>query len=302
MIVNLNFKKNNIIAILLTSITIIISSVNLFSFEKSFAHNFSPDESAHFLTLVDKIKVESELVANSTGINNSSSAQQHANNALFNYDSHTKDEIAERNERIANELDDILNQLLEEAKSQTDQSQLTNTVETIDAILEEAISTRIDVEQLNNSTIQALVLASIVDTALQNYGEAYNVGFDLTNMSNLINETTTNETTTTNGHNNHASTNISIHSNIVNLTNYESALAFSNNTLEKYNNEISTASLPSSEENNTTNSQNYLKKLENGLSEFNNAIKNKENPMKVMEIVHTQIHPNLQILFNLKIS
>jgi hypothetical protein len=300
--VTLNFKKNNIIAISLTSFTIIIGSVNLLSFQNSYAHNFSPDESAHFLTLVDKIKVESELAANSTGNNSKSSAQLHANNALLNYDSHTKDEIAERNERIANELEDTLNQLLEEVKTQTDQSQLTDTAETIAAILEEAITTRIDVEQLNNSTIQALVLASIVDTALQNYGDAYNVGFDLTNMSNLINETTTNETTTTNGHNNHASTNISIHSNIVNLTYYESALAFSNNALEKYDNDISTASLPLSEENNTTNSQNYLKKLENGLIEFNNAIKNKENPIKVMEIVHTQIHPNLQILFNLKIN
>lgn len=61
MIVNLNFKKNNIIAILLTYFTIIIGSVNLFSFEKSFAHNFSPDESAHFLTLVDKIKLNRNL-------------------------------------------------------------------------------------------------------------------------------------------------------------------------------------------------------------------------------------------------
>jgi len=301
--VTLNFKKTNIIAILLTSFTIIIGSVNLLSFQNSYAHNFSPDESAHFLTLVDKIKVESELAANSTGNNSKSSAQLHANNALLNYDSHTKDEITERNERIANELEDTLNQLLEEVKTQTDQSQLTDTAETIAAILEEAISTRIDVEQVNNSTIQALVLASIVDTALQNYGDAYNVGFDLTNISNMNKETTMNETTTTtNGHNNHASTNITMHSNIVNLTNYESALAFSKNALEKYNNDISTASLPLLEENNTTNSQNYLKKLENGLTEFNNAIKNKENPMKVMEIVHTQIHPNLQILFNLKIN
>ena len=300
--VTLNFKKNNIIAISLTSFTIIIGSVNLFSFQNSYAHNFSPDESAHFLTLVDKIKVESELAANITGNNNKSSAQLHANNALLNYDSHTKDEIAERNERIANELEDTLNQLLEEVKTPADQSQLTDTAEIIAAILEEAISTRIDVEQLNNSTIQALVLASIVDTALQNYGDAYNVGFDLTNISNMNKKTTTNETTTTKGHTNHASTNIPTHSNIVNLTYYESALAFSNNALEKYDNDISTASLPLSEENNTTNSQNYLKKLENGLIEFNNAIKNKENPIKVMEIVHTQIHPNLQILFNLKIN
>ncbi|HET7643781.1 MAG TPA: hypothetical protein VFK40_09755, partial [Nitrososphaeraceae archaeon] len=285
--------------------TIIIGSVNLFSFQNSFAHNFSPDESAHFLTMVDKIKVESELATNNMG-NNNSSAQLHANNALLNYDSHAKDELGERNERIATELDDTLNQLLEQAKSQTDQSQLTDTAETIAAILDEAISARIDVEQVNNSTIQALVLASIVDTALQNYGDAYNVGFDLTNMSNLNKETSTNETTTnnttTNGHTDHPSTNISIHSNIVSHTNYESALAFSNNALEKFHNDISTASLPLSEKNNTANSQTYLKKLENGLTEFNNAIKNKENPIKVMEIVHTKIHPNLQILFNLKID
>src|SRR5215211_3539644 len=81
----------------------------------------------------------------------------------------------------------------------------------------------------------------------------------------------------------------------VNLTNYESALAFSNNALEKFYNDISTASLPLSEENNITNKQTYIKKLENGLTEFNNVLKNKENPIKVMEIVHTQIHPNLQI-------
>ena len=118
--VTLNFKRNNIITILLTSFTIIIGSVNLFSFQNSFAHNFSPDESAHFLTIVDKIKVESELAANNTG--NNSSAQLHANNALLNYDSHTKEEIAEQNERIAKELESTLNQLLEEVRSHLDKN------------------------------------------------------------------------------------------------------------------------------------------------------------------------------------
>ena len=296
------FKKICVIPILLTSFTIIFGNTSLFSLENSFAHDFSSDESAQFLTIVDKIKVESELAANSSDNNNLSLAQLHANNALLNYDSHTKEEISERNERIANELDDTLNQLLKEVKSQTDQSQLTDTVETITAILEEAISTRIDEEQLNNSTIQVLVLANIVDTALQNYGDAYNVGIDLTNMSNMIKDTTTNDTTT-NRHIKHGSTNVSMHSNIVNSTNYESALGFSNNALDKYYNEISTSSPQLSEENNNNiTSQNYLKKLEDELIEFNNAIKNKDNPMKVMKIVHTQIHPNLQILFNLKIG
>jgi hypothetical protein len=76
-------------------------------------------------------------------------------------------------------------------------------------------------------------------------------------------------------------------------------LGFSNYALKKFYNEI--LLIPSITENNTTTAnQNYLKKLENGLVEFNIAIKNKEDPMKVMEIVHTKIHPNLQILFNLK--
>jgi hypothetical protein len=164
------------VSILLTFFAIISGGFGLLSFENSFAHNFSPDESAHFLTIVDKIKIESELAINSSSNNNNqSSTPIHANNALLIYDSHTKSELSEKNKRIANELDETLNQLLEQIKSQADISQLNSTVESINAILEEATSTRIDEEQLNNSTIQALVFANIIDTALQNYGDAFNV-------------------------------------------------------------------------------------------------------------------------------
>lgn len=280
----LNLKKIRI-TILLPIFAIISIGIGSYSLENSFAHNFSPDESAHFLTIVEKIKVESALAANSAGGNsNQSSAQIHANSALQSYDSHTKDELSERNERIATELDDTLNTLLVQVKSQTNKSQLDNTVETINAILEEATSTRIDEEQLNNSTIQALVFASIVDTALQNYGDAYNVGIDLTNAANM--------------HKSMAATDDTVsQSGLLNFSNYESALGFSDKALDKYYNEIS-----SSLAEKNTKTQDYLKKLENGLSELNNAINNKENPMKVMKIVHTNIHPNLQILFNLKSS
>jgi len=281
----LNLKKIRI-TILLPIFAIISIGIGSYSLENSFAHNFSPDESAHFLTIVEKIKVESALAANSAGGNsNQSSAQIHANSALQSYDSHTKDELSERNERIATELDDTLNTLLVQVKSQTNKSQLDNTVETINAILEEATSTRIDEEQLNNSTIQALVFASIVDTALQNYGDAYNVGIDLTNAANMHKSMAATDDT------------VSSQSGLLNFSNYESALGFSDKALDKYYNEIS-----SSLAEKNTKTQDYLKKLENGLLELNNAINNKENPMKVMKIVHTNIHPNLQILFNLKSS
>ena len=281
----LNLKKIRI-TILLPIFAIISIGIGSYSLENSFAHNFSPDESAHFLTIVEKIKVESALAANSAGGNsNQSSAQIHANSALQSYDSHTKDELSERNERIATELDDTLNTLLVQVKSQTNKSQLDNTVETINAILEEATSTRVDEEQLNNSTIQALVFASIVDTALQNYGDAYNVGIDLTNAANMHKSMAATDNT------------VSSQSGLLNFSNYESALGFSDKALDKYYNEIS-----SSLAEKNTKTQDYLKKLENGLLELNNAINNKENPMKVMKIVHTNIHPNLQILFNLKSS
>ena len=281
----LNLKKIRI-TILLPIFAIISIGIGSYSLENSFAHNFSPDESAHFLTILEKIKVESALAANSAGGNsNQSSAQIHANSALQSYDSHTKDELSERNERIATELDDTLNTLLVQVKSQTNKSQLDNTVETINAILEEATSTRIDEEQLNNSTIQALVFASIVDTALQNYGDAYNVGIDLTNAANMHKSMAATDDT------------VSSQSGLLNFSNYESALGFSDKALDKYYNEIS-----SSLAEKNTKTQDYLKKLENGLLELNNAINNKENPMKVMKIVHTNIHPNLQILFNLKSS
>ncbi|HEX5185390.1 MAG TPA: hypothetical protein VFV86_00745, partial [Nitrososphaeraceae archaeon] len=197
----------------------------------------------------------------------------------------------ERNERIAKELESTLNQLLEEVKSHIDKTQIYFTVEAIDSILEEAITNRIDKEQISNSTIQALVFSNLVNIALQKYSVAFNVGIDLRNLSNVHKL----ESTRDNVINNHID--------LLNFSSYESALGFSKTALSKYYKDISTISAPLSEQNNNTIPiPNYHKKLENGLIEFNNAIKNKENPIKVMEIVHTQIHPNLQFLFNLELS
>lgn len=288
------YLKKVSLTLLLTSIAITFGGVGSLFFENSFAHNFSQDENAHFLTIVDKIKVESSLAANSSGNNNQSSAIQHAEYALNNYDSHTNDEVSERNERVANELNSTLHKLLDQVQSSNDKSQISQTVENINEILEEAKSVRIDQEQLNNSTIQALVFANIVNSALQSYGTSYNIGIDLTNISNLPTQSVENTTLHKEG-NNQEFQNVSQRMDIANLSSYESAASFSDYTLKKFNSEIKTSVTE-----NNTETQNYLTKLEDGLLKLNIAIKNKDNPIKVMEIVHTKIHPNLQILFNLK--
>jgi len=141
----------------------IIWGIILPLFENSFAQDFSPDESAEFLTIVDKIKVESAIVTNSSANNNQSSAISHTQYGLNTYDSHTNHELSERNERIATELNNTLNQLQDQVETSSiiDKSQINQTLETINSILDEAVSVRIDDDQLNNSIIQALVFADL---------------------------------------------------------------------------------------------------------------------------------------------
>lgn len=46
---------------------------------------------------------------------------------------------------------------------------------------------RIDPDQFDNKTLQALTFANIEDRILKSYGDAFNVGFDLIDMSNMVN-------------------------------------------------------------------------------------------------------------------
>src|SRR5829696_9722279 len=48
-----------------------------------------------------------------------------------------------------------------------------------------AVTTRIDLEQRDNATIQAIAFAESIDNILTNYGNAFSVEFDMTNMSNM---------------------------------------------------------------------------------------------------------------------
>src|SRR5687767_1175254 len=224
------------ITILLTAFAITCGGVGSLVIENSFAHNFSPDESAHFLTIVDIIKIESSLATNSTGNDNQSSAIKHAEYALNNYDSHTNKELTEKNERVANELNSTLHQLLDQVQSSSDKAQISQTVNTINEILEEATSVRIDQDQLNNSTIQALVFANLVNSALQSYGTAFNIGIDLTNMSNMHAEEESMENNSLpKEDNNHQLKNVTNNlMNIVNFSSYESAVSFADCTLKKF--------------------------------------------------------------------
>jgi hypothetical protein len=260
-------------------------------------------------------------------------------------------EIAEENQRIADELTTAVNGL-QKISSSSSEKQLQNVnqlVSDINATLGEAVSIRTEQRQGEDSsnflekgieflrgifgggneeaedkgnrdiTIQPLAFADLVDSVLINYGNAYAVGFDMTNMSNMAmmrgnsSGMTMDDMAKDDDNNNNAnaemnmgSMNMSSHTminmesetngnySLVDIADYQSAQALAAKALEIFNVELR----PMASNNNTTA---FIANLENGLTQLNNSIRNKAPPIDIMMIVHTQVHPNLLEGFNLQL-
>jgi hypothetical protein len=178
----------------------------------AYAHTFSTSESAEFLSLVDQIKAEAALAtmnlqtSNNNDNNNNSTilAQAHAQKAstlLLVDNNDTLGEIREVNNRIADSLEGGLKQLEGNVtaltSSSTSQGQtpspppqdriqsINQTVKSLDDILAEAVSARIERTQQDNATTWAMTLAHLVNVVLSDYGNATGASFDLTDLSNM---------------------------------------------------------------------------------------------------------------------
>jgi hypothetical protein len=275
---------------------LIISLFNTNNFFNSgaYGHDFIPDESASFLSFANQLKTESELVQSNLANSNVDLAKEHAiraiellnstdpiNNVLW------KDEIAERNQRVANDLVRAVSNLesitisssLSEQQQQSILNNITQLTDEIDAITEDAITSRIDSDQRGNATIQATTLGDIINNILRYYGNAYAVGFDLANMSemaSMMGDNSSNKNYT-----------------LVDTADYQSAQVLATKAIEIFNSELRSSN---------GNVTSPIAKLEDGLMQLNNSIKNKASPMDVTIIGHTQVHPNLQAAFNLQMK
>lgn len=275
-----------------------------------YGHTFTPNESASFISLVDQLRVESKLVQMSLRNDNLSLAREHANKSAALLTSNVTKEIAEQNQRVADELSMAIIDL-QNISSTGQKKSVDQLVSNIDAILGEAVTTRIEQEQRTNSTIQALAFASLVNNILTEYGNAYAVEYDMTNMSNMArlgNNTSMVMSGMANGGNNSDSNmdsrNMSSSTmmnednetkrnySLVDITDYQSAQALAAKELEIFNVELKPMA-----PNNTTA---FITNLENGLIQLNSSIRSNASPIDIMMIVHTQIHPNLLEAFSLE--
>jgi hypothetical protein len=315
--------------------------------QKAYAHMFTTDETASFLAFADQLQVESELVQTNLANNNVPLAQKHANKAASLLTPSIIVEIAEKNQKTADDLSTAVDDLQKiTSSSEKQQQRVKQLVSDINAAVTEAViiieqeqgessnflkkgidflggifgggNEEANTEGEKNGTIQSLAFADLVDSILINYGNAYAVDFDMTNMSNMVtmgnnsssmamdgmvgsnrnNDNNSNNSMNMDSRDMSSSTMVNMDNkgrnySLVDITDYQSAQSLATKAQDILKTELKPIA--------SRNSSAFVVNLENGLTQLNNSIKNKASPMDIMMVVHTQVHPNLLEAFNLKL-
>jgi hypothetical protein len=278
-------NKDFSISITFMLIVVVISMIGIYPLKQTaYAHTFSGDESAAFLALVREIESEMHLVESNLP-SNITLAQEHAEHATEHLDTNTTKELAERNKRVANDLTTELADLQRviKAKSAPTVQEIRNNISNINDTLQEAVSVRIEKDQLNNSTVNALAINDILGEVLEHYGAAYGIeeegeeGKEYGNMT----ETETNTTGT------EASANTTT---IIDQAEYQSAQAYANEAKQMLD-DIKVLA--------PSNATSAISNVESGLNEMITAVDNKAPFNSVDEIVDSKVLPSLKTAFNL---
>ena len=311
-------RKRSLSLIIILYILFNAAHLNNINYDSSvqnvFGHNFAPNSNALFMASLDQFQTESNLVNTNLVNNNLSLAQDHADKAvsIFTWDLLVK--ITDRDKKIRDDLKIAVENLHNLASSSSDtpswvqvekqklelSKQLTSSIDTnVDKIIAitETQKKSVDPNYLNqvitsisnifspkedksNESIQPMRIAELLDSVLRNYGYAYGVDFDMTDMSNMAMM--------------HADNKTSENNSLINMGDYQSAQGLAAKSLEVFDNYL--YHMMSNYE-----TSDYRNNLESGLIQLNSSIKDKASPMDIMMIVHSQIHPNLIGAFDIKI-
>jgi hypothetical protein len=160
-----------------------------------------------------------------------------------------------------------------------------------------------------NGTIHALVVANLVDDALREYGKAFDLDYDLTNMSNMNTMPlmpmsspdsspgfqSLNMSTFAYQTSNMSTDNLD---SIVNFGHYQSAQQLSRKAYQIFNSQLR----PLSASSNNMDIDTTLPKLEQSLVSLESLVNKKAEAKDIMMLVHGQLHPSLQLAFDLKLK
>lgn len=322
------------------------AGINTAFVPKAYGHSFTPNDYASFMATMDQFLTESKLVQANMANNDLTLAQGHADKAASIYVWNLMGEIAKKDQKTAEEITKTVKTLQNissppaaspaaaAAAGEQQQQKVNQLVANVDTKVNEIMAMTIREqeadpgfsdpfawllssvlgEKKDNTTNQPLRVAELVDSVLRSYGNAYNVGFDMTDISSMampsdkssmsMSDTMTGDenitvgmgpmnmppSTMMNGENK-TSNNYSL----ANFAEYQSAQGLAAKALEIFNNELK---LMTSDNDSTVSVSN----LENGLIQLNDSIRGKASPMDVMMVAHTQVHPNLLEAFDIPLK
>jgi rRNA pseudouridine-1189 N-methylase Emg1 (Nep1/Mra1 family) len=317
-----------------------------FVYLKASAHSFTPNDYASFIASVDQFQTELNLVQPNVEDNNFLLVQEHIEKAGKLFYRNLISELEEQDQKNADNItvaletlqrlslnasmkehqkinqiasyihtksDEIINWSLEQRVQQ--QQQQEGGVETRFYNMVMGFITNLfgggDEKNEDDTEIQPLRLAELVDFVLIDYGDAFNVDYDMTDMSNMVEMSGNQSSAIT--HNMSVSDNVPMHMEntsatavdirnqtgknhtIIDLGAYQSAQELSSKALEVFNSELKPLSTDEG-------SKIFIHNLENGIIKFNNLIRDEASPMDLMMIVHAEIHPNLLEAFDIELQ
>ena len=318
----IDIKQNQLLTTtMLVLVALLLFGSNIYN-HQIYGHNFAGDESATFLALMDQIQTEMDLININLVANNQPLAKEHLNNIDELYTKNIKKEIAERNERIANEITSVINET--NIAIEKNNQDISSSIENFNDIIGETISIRIDSDALTNATIHALHFANLINSIDLTYADALgtkpmnmsamNMNYDddnsMSHGNNINSSSNSNNNNTmsdmkmnqgvssmasmsndTKNNNSNATENGTV---VTNIASYQTAKELTNKAIELFNSTIK-QNIPS----NVTENANAI---ESGLQQLKEMIGSKAPYDKVMGIIHGIIQTNTLEVFNLPLK
>jgi hypothetical protein len=240
------------------------------------------------------MQVETDL-AERMFTENKTSAIKHASNAVDLLSDKWIGEIAEVNERVANELKTTTSRMLQNISQEnvTSFTDINEKVKLINDILDEAVSVRISESDLNNSTVQALVVANTANEIYKKYADALGISPLPKALSYLSIEM--DDQTMHSENMSDAKLDLTSPRNITDISSYQTAGALTLKAKDLVNNEL-LKTLPA---NYTTTT--IITTLDQEFQLLKESIDNKSPFMDILQIIHGKIHPLLINTFKLEL-
>ncbi|MEO9364313.1 MAG: hypothetical protein ABI348_10475 [Nitrososphaera sp.] len=270
--------NNRAFAILLFGL---LSFGAMISAKPAFAHTFSGDESASFLERVEGLKVEINLI--DKNLSNSSLVKWHVDKIGEFWTANDTKEVSERNQRVANDVTTGLDKLFSEVnKTNPNPAVVSQTASGLQNTLGEVVSVRIDKSALQNATVNALALRSVLDETLEDYGIATGVSEEASGGNSTSSAAVANQTA-------EATTGPA---KIVNMAAYQTAQGLAASSISMFD------KLKTMSQGNVTSA---VEEIDKGLKDLQKAIADKASLDDVKKIVEGTIDPNLQAAFKLQV-